>query len=137
MNKDILLIIFAILTAASVAVAVVTFEKQNKLGKSLEEEKYSRMVAEESSQKSAAKVATFENQLKSANDKMTKLKDILDQQKGVNEDLKGQYDKLAETKKELEEKLKITLEEKTAAAEQAVVPPQEMSAAPAGDVQTQ
>ena len=93
MNKDILLIIFAILTAASVAVAVVTFEKQNKLGKSLEEEKYSRMVAEESSQKSAAKVATFENQLESANDKMTKLKDILDQQKGGNEDLKGQYDK--------------------------------------------
>lgn len=135
MKKDVLVIVFALLTAASVAVAVVSFEKQNKLGKSLEEEKYSRMVAEESSQKSAAKVAVYENQLKSANEKMAKLKDILDQQQGVNEELKSQYDKLAQTKEDLEAKLKTTLDEKAAAQTATAVVPQEASSASAVDGQ--
>ena len=116
MNKDILLVVCALITAGAIACAVYVFEKQVKLAKSLEEERYGRMVAEESSQKSAAKVAVLENQMKTADAKMVKLKDILDQEKGVNADLKSQYEYLERMKADLESKLKSTLEEKVAVA---------------------
>ncbi len=112
MNKDVLLIACAFVTAVSIAVAVITFEKQHKLSKTLEEERYSRIVAEESSQKSAAKVTAIENQLRTATEKVAKLKDVLDQEKGVNEDLKNQYEQLVQAKTALEEKLRSAVEEK-------------------------
>ena len=121
MNKDVLLIIFIAVTVGALVLAFIAFEKIGKLSKSLEEERYSRMVAEESSQKSAAKMASIENQLKSSSDKMAKLKDIIDQEKGVNEELKNQFDNLAQTKAVLESKLRATLEEKAAVANQQLV----------------
>jgi hypothetical protein len=133
MNKDILLIVCILVAVGSIAAAVFTFERQGKLTKSLEEEKYGRLVAEESSQKSAAKLATLQNQVKTAEEKMTKMKDVLDQEKGVNEDLKAQYQRLAETKAELEAKLSSTLEaEKTEAAPAAE---EEVQPAPAAEAQ--
>lgn len=130
MQKDVLLGVCALITAAAIVVAVNSFEKQNKLTKALQEERYSRMVAEESSQKSAAKVAVLENDLKSSQDKMTKIKDILSQEKNVNSNLKSQYEKLAQTKANLEAKLKTALEEQKAAqaAQQQPAPEQQASA---------
>ena len=122
MNKDILLIICAVITAVSLLCAVYVFGKQGKLAKSLEEERYGRMVAEESSQKSATKLAALENQIKSTDGKMAKLKDILDQEKSVNSDLKNQYDKLSQAKADLESKLKTAMEEKAAAVVPEVQP---------------
>ncbi len=117
--KDVILVI-ALLMAVGLSVVVVRFnEKATKAGKSLQEERYSRMVAEESLQKNAAKVATLESQLKTAQDKMGKIEDILEQEKGVNSDLKSQYERLAQSKSELEGKLKATLEEKSTAQAQA------------------
>ena len=110
MKKDVGLVICALIAVGAIAVAVYAFERQNKLTKKLDEERYGRLVAEESSQKSAAKLAVLENQIKSADDKMAKLKDVLDQQKGVNSDLKEQYAKLAEAKAELEAKVKAAME---------------------------
>ncbi len=117
--KDILLVV-SILVSIALTVVVVRFnEKATKAGKNLEEERYSRMVAEESLQKSAAKLATLEAKLKSADSKMTKIQDILEQEKDVNADLKQQYEKLAETKADLELKVKAALEAQAQA--QAVV----------------
>ena len=110
MKKDVLLVICALVAVGAIAVAVHVLERQNKLTKKLDEERYGRLVAEESSQKSAAKLAVLENQIKSADDKMAKLKDVLDQEKGLNSDLKGQYAKLAQAKAELEAKLKAAME---------------------------
>jgi hypothetical protein len=118
MNKDVLLVICVVMTAGAVFFGVHAIEKQNQIAKGLDEERYSRMVAEESSQKSAAKVAVLENQVKSAESKMAKLKDILGQEKGVNSDLKNQYDKLVQNKASLEAKLKSVLEQKSAAEQQ-------------------
>ncbi len=74
---------------------VVRFaQKADKAGKNLEEERYSRMVAEETLQKNDAKLTTFQEQLKDEQDKMAKIEDILDQEKSVNSDLKKQYDEL-------------------------------------------
>ncbi len=106
MKNTLLIVIASVVTISALLLAFFSFEKQNKLGKSLEEEKYGRLVAEESSQKSAAKLATLEVQLRSAEDKMSKVKDVLDQEKGVNSDLKGQYEKLEQTKSDLENKVR-------------------------------
>ena len=131
MNKDVLLVIRLLIMAGAVSVAVFSIEKQHKLLKNLEEEKYSRMVAEDSSQKSAAKLATLENQMKSTQEKMAKLKDILDQEKEFNQDLKDQYEKLVRAKVDLELKLKTTMEEKSTAAQQTA---QQVTVVPAATV---
>ncbi len=90
--KDIILVI-SLLLAVGLSVVVVRFaEKADKAGKSLEEERYSRMVAEETLQKNDAKLTTFQERVKEDQDKMAKIEDILDQEKSVNSDLKKQYD---------------------------------------------
>ncbi len=128
MNKDVVIVICILLAVGASVAAIAVIEKDRRIGKTLEEERYSRMVAEESSQKSAAKLATLEVQTRSAEEKMAKLKDILDQEKGVNVDLKSQYDKLAKSKGELEVKLQAALEEK---ASQGSSPQPAASAVPA------
>ena len=113
--KDIILVIF-LLVAVGLSVVVVHFaQKADKAGKSLEEERYSRMVAEETLQKNDAKLTTYQEELKEKQDKMAKIEDILDQEKGVNSDLKKQYDELAEAKANLEAKLGTALQEKAVA----------------------
>ncbi len=112
MNKDVVMIVCILLAVGASVLAVFSFEKQNKMTKSLEEERYMRMVSEESSQKSAAKMATLQVQLKSAEEKAAKIKDILDHEKGVNEDLKNQYEDLERTKAKLEARLLSAVQEK-------------------------
>ena len=133
--KDIVLVI-ALLVAVSLSVMVVRFaQKADKTGKSLEEERYSRMVAEETLQKNNAKLTTLQELLKEDQNKMTKIEDVLDQEKNVNSDLKKQYDQLAETKADLENKLQAALQEKaaglTASQAQAHPPTPAKSAQPA------
>lgn len=128
--KDIILVVVILLSVGLSAMVVRFNEKATKATKKLEEERYSRLVAEESLQKNAAKVATYETQLKAATDKMAKIQDILDQEKDVNKDLKKQYEKLSETKAELEAKLQETISAQVAA--QAVI--EEQVAAPAANV---
>src|SRR5665213_1863029 len=100
--KDIILVI-SLLVAVGLSVVVIRFaEKADKAGKSLEEERYSRMVAEETLQKNDAKLTTFQEELKEDQDKMSKIQDILEQEKGVNADLKKQYDELTASKADLE-----------------------------------
>ncbi len=126
--KDVLLVI-VLLIAVGLSVVVVRFnEKAIKASKNLEEERYSRMVAEESLQKNAAKLATLEAQVKSADAKMNKVQDIIDQEKGVNSDLKKQYDKLAQSKAELEAKLKAALDQQTAQTQAAAAASQQQAA---------
>ena len=113
--KDIILVI-SILLAIGLSVMVIRFaEKADKAGKSLEEERYSRMVAEETLQKNDAKLTTLQESLKDDQDKMNKIQEILDQEKGVNQDLKKQYDELSAAKSNLEEKLQTVLQQKAAA----------------------
>ena len=114
MHKDIILAVCVLVTVAAVAVSINSFERKNKLYKTLQEERYGRMVAEESLQKNSAKVATLENQLKTSEEKMAKVKQIVDQEKNVNSDLKGQYERLVKTKAALEDKLNSALQEQKA-----------------------
>lgn len=118
MKKDILLVVLVLVSVGLVVASVGIFEKNSKVSKSLEEERYNRMVAEESLQKSAAKVVTLEAQLKAANDKMVKVQEFIDQEKTVNADLQKQYEELSKTRANLEAKLKSTVEEKASASVQ-------------------
>ena len=114
--KDILLVI-SLLLAVGLSLMVVRFaQKADKSGKNLEEERYSRMVAEETLQKNDAKLTTLQELLKEDQNKMTKIEDILDQEKNVNLDLKKQYDELTASKTNLENKLQTMLQEKAATA---------------------
>jgi len=120
--KDIILVVSLLLAVGLSVVVVRLAEKADKAGKSMEEEHYSRMVAEETLQKNSAKLTTLQEALKEDQDKMAKIEDILDQEKNVNSDLKKQYDQLSEAKANLETKLQTVLQEKakaTAALEQA------------------
>ncbi len=117
--KDIVLVVVIFISLALSFMVVRFNEKATKAVKTLEEERYSRMVAEESLQKNSSKINALEDKLKSATDKMAKIEDILEQEKGVNQDLKNQYEKLSELKAELESKLQATIAE--AAAAQSVV----------------
>jgi hypothetical protein len=114
--KDIILVI-SLLLAVGLSVIVVRFaEKADRAGKNLEEERYSRMVAEETLQKNDAKLMTLQESVKEDQDKMAKIVNILEQEKSVNADLKKQYDELAAAKTNLENKLQTVLQEEKAAA---------------------
>ena len=128
--KDIFLVI-SILLAIGLSVMVVRFaQKADKAGKSLEEERYSRMVAEETLQKNDAKLTTLQESLQEDQDKMSKIEDILDQEKNVNTGLKKQYEELTQAKANLEAKLRKVLQEKAAAL--AALQPHTEASVPAG-----
>ena len=72
--RDIILVI-VLLIMVGLSVLVVRFaEKANKAAKNLEEERYSRMVAEETLQKNAAKLTILFSQLKKNKTKWLKSK---------------------------------------------------------------
>jgi chromosome segregation ATPase len=108
--------VILLLLVVGLSVTVVRFaQKADKAGKNLEEERYSRMVAEETLQKNDAKLTTLQESLKENQNKMAKIEDVLDQEKNVNSDLKKQYDELTASKANLENKLQTALQEKAAA----------------------
>jgi preprotein translocase subunit SecF len=125
MKKDILLVVLVIAFIALLGLVLFVSEKANKVNKSLDEERYGRMVAEESLQKNAAKLSTLEAQLRLANLKMSNVQDLIDQQKSTNGDLQRQYGELLQSKVDLEAKVKFLSEEKAVAPEtqQAAVSP--------------
>ena len=113
--KDIILVI-SLLIAVGLMVVVVRFaQKADKAGKNLEEERYSRMVAEETLQKNGSKLSALQEAIKEDHSKMNKIEDILDQEKSVNADLKKQFDALTQSKADLEAKLQLALQDKAKA----------------------
>ena len=116
MKKDVVLVILGLLVVGLSVFLARSLEQERRAVKGLEEERYSRMVAEESLQKNAAKLSTMQEQIKSTSDKMAKIQDIVDQEKGVNADLKKQYAQLAEAKEALEAKVKAAVQEQKAPA---------------------
>jgi predicted nuclease with TOPRIM domain len=93
--RDIILVISILVSVGLLVVVVNIAQKADKAGKNLEEERYSRMVAEETLQKNNAKLTTYQEELKEDQGKMAKIADVLEQEKGVNSDLKKRYDELA------------------------------------------
>lgn len=126
--KDIVLVI-SLLVAVGLSVVVVRFaQKADKASKSLDEERYSRMVAEETLQKNDAKLAALQQELKGDRNKMAKIANILEQEKDVNSSLKKQYEQLVQAKSDLETKLETVLQERAAAMAALQAQPQAVGA---------
>lgn len=104
--KDILFVV-ALLVAVSVAIVFVRMNED--ISKRLNDEKYNRLYAEESSLAYAKKIKIMESDLKAAQDKIEKIQSLVDQQKNLNNDLKTQFEKISKAKADLEGKLKETL----------------------------
>ncbi|MDE2213939.1 MAG: hypothetical protein KGJ61_02305 [Candidatus Omnitrophica bacterium] len=117
--KDTILIISVLVAVALLLGVVQLAQKADKASKSLQEERYSRMVAEETLQKNEAKLVTFQQELRDANDKMAQIQDAMNQEKTTNLDLKKKYDALSQAKTVLEAKLQAALQVKATAAQAA------------------
>ena len=55
------------------------------------------------------RIKTLESQLNEAQDKLHRVQQLVDQQKGVNAELKNQFERMSNAKEELENKLNATL----------------------------
>ena len=111
MKKDIFLVVLILaLIGLSVAVFLLS-EKSNQINKSLEEERYSRMVAEETVQKNAAKLTALEAQIKSTSERMAKVQATIDQEKGRNAELAKKYADLANAKEAMEAKFQAAVQQ--------------------------
>ena len=107
--KDIFFIISLVIAIAASVVLVRNYQERSKIEKNLQQERYSRLVAEENSEKSESKIKQLNLDLKLSEEKIVKIQRILDEEKNVNEDLKAQYDRLTRAKSELETKLQETI----------------------------
>jgi len=99
------LIVFGVL----IAVTVHFKQEAQKVSKSLESERYSRLVAEETVVNTASKIRQLEKDLKASEDKIAKVQTVLKDQKSINTDLERQFDKLTKAKADLENQLKIVI----------------------------
>ncbi len=107
-NIAVIAVIVAILGA--LIVTLVYYKREiTKITKTLESERYSRLVAEEKVVNSASKIKQLEGDLKSNEDKIAKVQSLLKDQKNFNKDLETQYERLARTKIALEEQLKTVI----------------------------
>jgi len=120
--KDILFIITLVIAIGASVVLVRNHQEKSKMEKNLQQERYSRLVAEENFEKNESKIKQLDLDLKLSEEKIVKIQRILDEEKNVNEELKVQYEKLISAKAELEDKLKEAIETKqTAQGQQKVV----------------
>ena len=110
--KDILFIVTLVVAIGASVVLVRNHQEKSKMERSLQQERYSRLVAEENFEKNESKIKQLDLDLKLSQEKIVKIQRILDEEKNVNEDLKTQYEKLTSAKSELENKLKEAIETK-------------------------
>ena len=121
--KDILFIITLVVAIGASVVLVRNHQEKFQMEKSLQQERYSRLVAEENFEKNESKIKQMDLDLKLSQEKIVKIQKILDEEKNVNEDLKTQYEKLVAAKSEMEVKLKEAIESRqTDIAEQKPAP---------------
>lgn len=94
-----------ILAVVAVFFGVQNTQKASKAVAILDQERFSRMTAEEDLQVAQAKVSSLETEIKRAQGKLKSTETIMEQTKVMNEDLKARLDKAAQIKTRLEEKI--------------------------------
>src|SRR4051812_3372275 len=84
-------------------------QEAQTVSKSLETERYSRLVAEEKVVNTLSKIKQLENDLKASEEKIAKVQTVLKDQKSINVDLERQFDRLSKAKSDLEEQLRAAV----------------------------
>lgn len=118
-NISVIVVIVAILSAF---IATLVYHKREitTVTKTLEAERYNRLVAEEKVVNSVSKIKQLESDLKSNEDKITKIQSVLKEQKNFNKDLEDQYERLSRAKSALEEQLKTVVNQPPAQVNETV-----------------
>ncbi len=110
MNKNTGLIAVAVIVVGLLSVLLVHYKQEaQKISRSLEAERYSRLVAEEKVVNTVSKIRNLENELKASEEKIAKVQSVLKDQKTVNNDLERQYERLSKAKTDLENQLRIAI----------------------------
>jgi septal ring factor EnvC (AmiA/AmiB activator) len=101
-----LMIVFVIVIGILIGFMYHFKQEAQNISKSLESERYSRLVAEEKVVNNASKIKQLENDLKSSEEKIAKVQTVLKDQKSINTDLERQFDRLTKAKSDLENQLR-------------------------------
>lgn len=105
MKSPIIILVVIALAISFGATFKYNQEAQSATGQ-LNNERYSRMLAEENFEKAKASVDSLESELARVRNKLNVFEKSLEQTKVINEDLKQRLDKAAEFKDNLEVKIK-------------------------------
>ena len=115
--KNIFLALLVVVFAGVLAAVAIHYKHQvTQISKTLESERYSRLVAEEKVVNSVSKIKQLQDDLQDNEKKIAKIQDVLKEQKNVNNDLETQYQKLAKSKEELEEQIQVLISQQAVAA---------------------
>jgi len=91
------------------AVSILLGRTASKTKEELNEERYSRMVAEEKLEKVSQKVKSLESQVNATQSKTEDIRGVLDQEKKTSAQLKLELEKMTKLKEVLEKELKEAL----------------------------
>ena len=118
--KVVAILLAVILVVVSFGLAVNYNQTALKVKKDLERERYSRMVAEESSEKLNAKIRSLEGDVARYQQKSQTTGRVLDQLKSANADLESRLDRTVRDRESLELKVReleqVLTSQKAAAA---------------------
>ncbi|GEM_PF-4321605 len=108
-NFGFIALLGCIVVGVLVVVLVHYKHEATKIVKTLEAERYNRLVAEEKVVTSVSKIKQLESDLKSNEEKFAKIQSVLKEQKSFNQDLENQFERLSRAKTALEEQLKTVI----------------------------
>ena len=107
--KNRILIISAVLAISCFIMVIISGQKVNTTRKDLEQERYNRMIAEEKLEKALLKVKSLENELTNAQNQTQGIQTVLEKEKVANAALKTELEKVTKLKEVLEQELKNAL----------------------------
>ena len=114
-------LILVILLIAGLLVGVVFYYKYEitSISKTLESERYSRLVAEEKVVNSVSKIKQLQDDLTDNQEKIAKIQGLLKEEKNVNKDLDSQFQRLSKAKSQLEKQIDSLVSQQVAVVEAA------------------
>jgi chromosome segregation ATPase len=112
--KNFFLFLILLVTGVSVFLVVRYYKENRDVSKILDQERYSRMVAEEELQKGEYRINKLEADLQTTQVKLSKLQENLDKERETKAELKAKLDSLSSTRESLEKNLQDALNKQAA-----------------------
>lgn len=107
--KNKILIVATILAVGCLIMVVLSSQAVDKTRKSLDQERYDKMVAEEKLEKALIKIKSLENDITNSQNQTQSMQAIVEQEKNANTKLKTELAKVTKLKDVLEDQLKNAL----------------------------
>ena len=107
--KNNILLAAAVLTVGCLAMVIFSRQAVDKTQKTLDQERYNRMITEEKLEKALMKIKSVETELTNAQNQAQGIQTVLEKERNVNINLRSELDKMTKLKEVLEEQLKAAL----------------------------